>query len=383
LAYTVNQQIVFNSGSYAPGTQVGRALLAHELAHTIQQGDSNSSLSGGLQVAPCNDRHERAAEQAAASHGSAQGMHASFAPAAPSVQRACGPAAVGTVAGCTGLGGQDVYELGVDSNSLYLFNVNCDEFLDGEEARLRSYAATITPDKTVEVHGFASEEGDDTFNDNLSCARALAAAGVLSDEGVAVDSTIYKHGATPGARPDHRSVVIVVREPAAQPEEEEPAPAPSPTYVACYDGSHVYVNKNGRTHNCAAVTGTVGIPTPDGEYCIREQGAAQRGWRPWRGSHSDWFLLEPQFTTTRSRMHLHPGSASAGCVTVTDDSCFGRLASILNSSGRITRDGYDGYPPGNSDGVTNPKAPKTCVGLLLVSRHRGGCSSMTGASPSP
>jgi hypothetical protein len=37
-AYTVGQQVVFGQGRFDPGSQTGRQLLAHELAHTIQQG---------------------------------------------------------------------------------------------------------------------------------------------------------------------------------------------------------------------------------------------------------------------------------------------------------------------------------------------------------
>jgi len=36
-AYTVGQNIAFDAGQYSPGTTVGRQLLAHELAHTLQQ----------------------------------------------------------------------------------------------------------------------------------------------------------------------------------------------------------------------------------------------------------------------------------------------------------------------------------------------------------
>ena len=36
-AYTVGQDIVFDTGKYEPATSAGRKLLAHELAHTIQQ----------------------------------------------------------------------------------------------------------------------------------------------------------------------------------------------------------------------------------------------------------------------------------------------------------------------------------------------------------
>ncbi len=36
-AYTVGQHVVFDSGQYQPGTPEGKQLLAHELAHTVQQ----------------------------------------------------------------------------------------------------------------------------------------------------------------------------------------------------------------------------------------------------------------------------------------------------------------------------------------------------------
>ena len=37
LAYTVGNDVVFSAGQYAPGSSTGRRLLAHELAHTVQQ----------------------------------------------------------------------------------------------------------------------------------------------------------------------------------------------------------------------------------------------------------------------------------------------------------------------------------------------------------
>ena len=36
-AYTVGHDIVFGANKYAPSSHIGRGLLAHELAHTIQQ----------------------------------------------------------------------------------------------------------------------------------------------------------------------------------------------------------------------------------------------------------------------------------------------------------------------------------------------------------
>jgi len=41
-AYTVGRHVVFGAGRYAPGSGPGRDLLAHELAHTLQQGQTDS-----------------------------------------------------------------------------------------------------------------------------------------------------------------------------------------------------------------------------------------------------------------------------------------------------------------------------------------------------
>ena len=48
-AYTVGQHIVFGPSAWAPGTPAGRRLLAHELAHTIQQRGARKALQPMLQ----------------------------------------------------------------------------------------------------------------------------------------------------------------------------------------------------------------------------------------------------------------------------------------------------------------------------------------------
>jgi hypothetical protein len=73
LAYTVGPDIVFANGGYAPGTPMGRGLLAHELAHAAQQGFSR--LRGALEIDPsataeieANDFASRIADATAAPH---------------------------------------------------------------------------------------------------------------------------------------------------------------------------------------------------------------------------------------------------------------------------------------------------------------------------
>jgi hypothetical protein len=49
-AYTVGRDVVFGAGQYAPGTGAGRRLLAHELAHVVQQREAGGTLFGGPHI---------------------------------------------------------------------------------------------------------------------------------------------------------------------------------------------------------------------------------------------------------------------------------------------------------------------------------------------
>jgi hypothetical protein len=65
VAYTVSQNVVFNSGRYGPHTNSGRRLLAHELAHTIHQGGNSptgSALQRAFPIGQVADPSERQAD---------------------------------------------------------------------------------------------------------------------------------------------------------------------------------------------------------------------------------------------------------------------------------------------------------------------------------
>jgi hypothetical protein len=57
-AYTVGRHLVFDSGRYAPGSESGRRLLAHELAHTIQQSEVSGHTPVGLSSPVHSAEHE-------------------------------------------------------------------------------------------------------------------------------------------------------------------------------------------------------------------------------------------------------------------------------------------------------------------------------------
>jgi outer membrane protein OmpA-like peptidoglycan-associated protein len=122
----------------------------------------------------------------------------------PTVQRACGRAGIGTaVGGCIDLSGDAVGEL-------ILFRVNCDDFLSaGEQTKVEDFADTMIDSDRVKIHGFASVDGPANYNTDLSCARAKKAADLLAGKGISrARIELFRHGPTPGAPGNRRSVVL-------------------------------------------------------------------------------------------------------------------------------------------------------------------------------
>jgi Domain of unknown function (DUF4157)/LysM domain len=64
LAYTVGKNVVFGAGQYAPETMTGKKLMAHELTHVVQQGQSLRSAH--VAINEPGDEHEQEAEEVAA-----------------------------------------------------------------------------------------------------------------------------------------------------------------------------------------------------------------------------------------------------------------------------------------------------------------------------
>ena len=94
-AFTVGHQIAFAAGNYAPGTPVGDALIAHELAHVVQQKGATSSERGDSHALDADADHA-AAFAVSALHG---GPMSAGAPATPSLRSGIG------LQRCNGSGG--------------------------------------------------------------------------------------------------------------------------------------------------------------------------------------------------------------------------------------------------------------------------------------
>lgn len=177
LAYTHGSDIVFAQGRFQPESDAGKRLLAHELAHVVQQGEG-----------------------------------AARKPAADTVQRRCGPDEIGLHNDCEAPSSDpDVWPPAeIPPGEILYFSVGCDEFTSVDEwHKARTFADSMLATDTVRVHGFASVDGDATFNQHLSCARAEMAAHALRGGGISPSQIrIIAHGPTPGPEDERRSAIL-------------------------------------------------------------------------------------------------------------------------------------------------------------------------------
>lgn len=231
-AYTVGSDIVFGAGQYAPATQAGRSLLAHELAHVLQQAGgsrSGASANAGIQrqAAPANGEVERDSEGDAADQSRNSALKSDLVPV-PGLDEP------GQCPGRTGLGNvapDPPCASGAQAvdGTVILFCEDSDAFLDrGEANNLRALAQRQAHGAQFQVQAHSSMEGPGTtaqarsYNENLSCHRAKRAAHLLMDVGVPEsDITITSGGPTDrfgkGDKLRHlnRNVVVGIEKPDA------------------------------------------------------------------------------------------------------------------------------------------------------------------------
>lgn len=142
-AFTVGRDIVFGSGKFSPSTTQGRQLLAHELAHVVQQGTAPG--------------HAGATPQ----------LHRQPAPGPSSPPAASSPtteSAPSTVSACR-IEFRQGTTAAVDRGA--------------RDACLETARAYVEAGGQVELHGYASEEGAARFNARLARRRAEATKRLL------------------------------------------------------------------------------------------------------------------------------------------------------------------------------------------------------------
>ncbi|PSJ43644.1 hypothetical protein C7I55_03040 [Sphingomonas deserti] len=97
LAYTAGHHVVFDRGRYAPETTEGRALLAHELAHVVQQRSMPGTDFGTVGATPAAEQEADAAAARIVSARPAGPIPAAVAPSAGHAIARASPDAVGYV----------------------------------------------------------------------------------------------------------------------------------------------------------------------------------------------------------------------------------------------------------------------------------------------
>lgn len=174
-AFTVGRHVFFKRGEYAPGTERGRQLMAHELAHTLQQ----EGLHGRVQR---QARAPRAAE--VPSRDAAPRTEPS--PTAPATPRPLGGASLPRPEDCPPPA--DMACAPAESSpdavtNVIVFPSGSSTLSSTQKAEIDATAAawiSTGGTVTVRVDGYASPEGKCVDNWRLSCRRARAVCAELA-----------------------------------------------------------------------------------------------------------------------------------------------------------------------------------------------------------
>lgn len=186
LAYTTGSNIVFNSGQYAPQSDTGKRLLAHELTHVVQQGAGT-----GAHV------QKQEGEESTDTTGTATGSGNAVpdfgtTPPEPGCPRE--PTRLGDV---TPEPPCEQSDTEIDGEQ-FQFCKSSDVFKDPADAnRLVNFVRSQRANATFEVHAYASQESTNTYNINLACYRAKRTARSMINAGVRSERIhIVNKGAT-------------------------------------------------------------------------------------------------------------------------------------------------------------------------------------------
>jgi hypothetical protein len=227
LAYTVGDHVAFKHGQYAPDTSQGRQLLAHELAHVVQQGGSSERIQRQEEDIP-GVRERGGARQPAIPQ--ADVVIDPTALSEPHCPRA--PTGLGNLAPAAPCreDGEDI------DGDRFQFCADSDVFSDPADLpRLRGLVSGQPSGTSFRLRSFSSLEGPgttenaDLYNHNLSCHRLNRVVRELINLGVQeqqIDAVSMgptdQFGAGVAAQPRNRVVVV-----AAHPTQHAPRPSAS------------------------------------------------------------------------------------------------------------------------------------------------------------
>jgi len=184
-AYTVGRHMAFDLGKYEPRSRPGRELIAHELAHTVQQSQA-ATVPGQLSLGEPSDDSEREAARVASAVVN-KGPVSIHSHQSPTVQRQINPAG-------------HHFDLAESASPLMagaLGSVTIDGFATGKadisganQAELARTAVTIPtllkqyPASTIRVIGHTDAIGQESDNQALGQARADSVQTALLGMGI-------------------------------------------------------------------------------------------------------------------------------------------------------------------------------------------------------
>jgi outer membrane protein OmpA-like peptidoglycan-associated protein len=242
LAYTVGHNVVFDRGKYAPQTNEGQELIAHELTHVVQQSALAHQTKPISMESPNGDKFEKEAHIQAkrVTHGQTKGA-IPIQPGSrqPILQRKADISKAPSSLPCLKEAGPG-HPLGLN----YKFAQSKADLSPADRADIADivrvdYAKYGVPDKEY-VHGFASVEGTQEFNWQLSCARAEAIKAELVRNGVPADKiTTIAHGestefSATNLSENRRAIIGNLPVDQHQPVPAPPTPKPTTTPTKSY-----------------------------------------------------------------------------------------------------------------------------------------------------
>ena len=182
-AFTHGSDIYFNEGKYNPQNTEGGRLLAHELTHVVQQGDSlkkkvqrfvqQSEISKGSETQP-----ETSEKESKTSNQPQQNSP----PQRPRVSTPCQVKPHGDTTQLPMMTSCPFDNAPPNSAAALMFSVNSsDTSASAQSIDFFKHTWRVNgANAPVKIHGYASVDGTETSNWALSCNRALAAQRELS-----------------------------------------------------------------------------------------------------------------------------------------------------------------------------------------------------------
>lgn len=177
-AYTLGNNIAFADGEYSPGTDRGRQLLAHELAHVAQRSDATafrSAAVGSETIHRVPGDLDDMFESPSADAGSAPASGSSASEGCPRVPTNLGD--VEPEPSCP-----KATHIGTNEVARFNFCLDSDQLTSpGDLSELAKIVSGNHAKTRFLIHGYASPEGRVKYNFNLACHRANRVAEALHE----------------------------------------------------------------------------------------------------------------------------------------------------------------------------------------------------------